>query len=70
GVVKDVLSLNERVYVCAECGSILDRDLNAAINLRNMAASPAVTACGACVRPGLPGSGRGSRNRAPDGTVS
>ncbi len=70
GVVKDVLSLNERVYVCAECGSILDRDLNAAINLRNMAASSAVTACGACVRPGLPGSGRGSRNRAPDGTVS
>jgi len=51
GAVKDVLDLSERMYVCAECDSILARDLNAALNLRNMAASSAVTACGACVRP-------------------
>lgn len=68
GVVKDVLSLNERMYVCAECGLILDRDLNAAINLRNMAASSAVTACGACVRPRLLGNGQGSRNQIPERT--
>ena len=70
GAVKDAMDLSTRTYVCAECGSILSRDQNAAINLSNMAASSAVTACGAYVRPGLPGGGRGSRNRTPDRTVS
>lgn len=41
-----------------------------AYNLRKMAASSAVTACGAYVRPGLPGDGRGSRNRTSDRTLS
>jgi putative transposase len=32
-IVKDTLSLSERVYSCASCGLRADRDLNAAINL-------------------------------------
>ena len=39
GAVKETLSLNERTYVCSECGSILDRDLNAARNLAALALS-------------------------------
>ena len=35
GNVKKVLKLNERVYRCDKCGLIIDRDLNAAINLMN-----------------------------------
>jgi putative transposase len=45
GAVKDELLLFERVFRCA-CGFEGDRDQNAAINLRNFAASSAVTACG------------------------
>jgi putative transposase len=33
GQVKDVLPLSERTFVC-ECGLVLDRDVNAAVNLR------------------------------------
>lgn len=33
GAVKPKLSLSERTYTCTECGLILDRDLNAALNL-------------------------------------
>lgn len=46
GSVKAKLSLGERRYVCDVCGFSSHRDLNAAINLRNLAASSAVTACG------------------------
>lgn len=46
GSVKAKLSLSERVYKCDECGFTCHRDLNAAINLRNLAASSAVSACG------------------------
>lgn len=35
GYVKETLLLSERVYVCESCGQVIDRDLNAAINLRN-----------------------------------
>lgn len=37
GSVKQSLSLGERTYVCPECGLIMDRDLNAAINLASLA---------------------------------
>jgi putative transposase len=37
GTIKDTLSLNERVYDCDVCGLSLDRDENAAINLRRLA---------------------------------
>ena len=46
GSVKAKLSLGERVYKCDECGFTCHRDLNAAINLKNLAASSAVSACG------------------------
>jgi len=40
GVVRAKLSLKERVFYCenSDCGLILDRDLNAAVNIRNYAA--------------------------------
>jgi putative transposase len=34
GAVKDKMPLSERVYIC-DCGAVLDRDQNAAINIRN-----------------------------------
>lgn len=46
GSVKAKLSLGERTYVCDECGFTCHRDLNAAINLRDLAVSSTVTACG------------------------
>ena len=33
GQIKDKLLLSERKYVCEKCGNIVDRDINAAINL-------------------------------------
>ena len=39
GYIKPELSLGERTYVCEDCGLVLDRDLNAAINLRIVAMS-------------------------------
>jgi putative transposase len=33
GRVKEKLTLSERIYRC-ECGNIMDRDVNAAINIR------------------------------------
>ena len=47
------MKLSERVMVC-DCGMVLDRDLNAALNLKQHAASSAVSACGE------EGSGHGS----------
>lgn len=35
GCVKHDLKLSERVYKCPECGFTIDRDLNAALNLRD-----------------------------------
>jgi putative transposase len=37
GTIKDTLGLNERLYQCDVCGLSLDRDENAAINLRRLA---------------------------------
>ena len=31
------MPLDVRVYECPECGTVVDRDLNAAINIRNFA---------------------------------
>lgn len=43
--------LHLRVWVCKACAAVLDRDVNAAINVAT-AAGLAVSACGALVRPG------------------
>lgn len=37
GHVKKDLKLSERVYKCPECGMIIDRDFNAALNLERLA---------------------------------
>ena len=57
GAVKAKLTLAERTYICTECGIVIDRDVNAAVNLRDLAASGAesMNACGGTVRPGLAG---------------
>ncbi|MEV6859849.1 IS607 family element RNA-guided endonuclease TnpB [Streptosporangium subroseum] len=58
GAVKAKLALSERTYTCTGCGLILDRDLNAALNLAALAADVAQScgethnARGGAVRPG------------------
>ncbi|MFC9270393.1 RNA-guided endonuclease InsQ/TnpB family protein [Streptomyces zhihengii] len=52
GVKDGPKPLHVRVWTCRACGTVLDRDINAAINVAK-AAGLAVTACGARVRPGL-----------------
>lgn len=46
GFKNDALELKDREWVCLSCGSQHDRDLNASINLRNLAVSSTVSACG------------------------
>lgn len=52
GVKDGPKPLNVRVWTCQACGAVLDRDINAAVNVAK-AAGLAVSACGAQVRPGL-----------------
>ena len=35
GAIKKDLKLSDRVYICEECGCVLDRDYNASLNLRD-----------------------------------
>ncbi|GAB1826843.1 RNA-guided endonuclease InsQ/TnpB family protein [Turicimonas sp. TL08] len=46
GYKLESLPLSVRKWKCPGCGTDHDRDLNAAINLKNMAVSSTVTACG------------------------
>ncbi len=50
GHVLDSLSLDVRFWMCPECKTFHDRDINAAKNV--LAAGLAVSACGEAVRPG------------------
>lgn len=45
------LSLRDSIFVCPACGFTLDRDLNAARNLKALAAGAAVITCGVMVSP-------------------
>jgi putative transposase len=49
GYVNEKMRLNVREWTCPRCGTVHDRDVNAAHNLK--AAGLAVAACGAGVRP-------------------
>jgi putative transposase len=55
GSVKPELGLEARVFVCESCGMVIDRDLNAAINLENLMITtgslPGSNACGEVVSP-------------------
>ena len=35
GYVKKDLKLSDRIYICPECGNIIDRDFQASVNLKN-----------------------------------
>ena len=47
---KKELSLSERKYHCEECGLVIDRDLNAALNLVAVSLPEIENACGKEVR--------------------
>ncbi|MGY5858124.1 MAG: RNA-guided endonuclease TnpB family protein [Candidatus Thorarchaeota archaeon] len=47
---KKYLSLSEREYHCEQCGLVIDRDLNAALNLVTVSLPETETACGEDVR--------------------
>lgn len=51
GVKDGPKALSVRTWTCGACGTLLDRDINAAVNVAK-AAGLAVSACGARVRPG------------------
>jgi putative transposase len=51
GVKDGPKPLHIREWACEACGAVLDRDVNAAVNVAK-AAGLAVSACGAQVRPG------------------
>ncbi len=51
GWKKENLTLSDRVFACDDCGHTMDRDLNAAINLKNTVSSTGIQAYGDRVRP-------------------
>lgn len=53
GWKKEDLTLSDRTFICDDCGHTMDRDLNAAINLKNTVSSTGIYAYGDRVSPGL-----------------
>jgi len=64
GVQDGPKPLHVREWQCGACGALLDRDINAAVNVAK-AAGLAVTACGAQVRPGSAPAQRGEAGTHP-----
>ena len=54
GAVRPNMDLSERTFVCHSCGVMIDRDLNAALNLRNAESYPA-SGRGAEISPAISG---------------
>jgi putative transposase len=65
GHILESLDLDVRQWTCPACGTLHDRDVNAALNIK--AAGLAVLACGEAVRPNLNGTreGKPQRSRKP-----
>jgi len=59
----ETLPLSVREWACPACGSVHDRDVNAAMNLRNLAVSSTVSACGE------EGAGSGRKTRVKPASV-
>lgn len=53
GCIKATLELSERTWQCGDCGAEHDRDHNAAKNLKILAESTSVSACGENVSPSV-----------------
>ncbi|MFF4143990.1 RNA-guided endonuclease InsQ/TnpB family protein [Streptomyces sp. NPDC001698] len=64
GVKDGPKPLHVRIWTCGACGAVLDRDVNAAVNVAK-AAGLAVSACGAQVSPGLVPAQRGEAGTHP-----
>ncbi|MFF9653704.1 RNA-guided endonuclease InsQ/TnpB family protein [Streptomyces sp. NPDC014622] len=69
GVKDGPKPLHVREWECGACGAVLDRDINAAVNVAK-AAGLAVSACGARVRPGLVPAQRGEAGTHRDGQTT
>ena len=71
GHVKKKVSLAEREYHCGICGLVADRDVNAAVNLKQLASSTdeSLNAIGDAVTPSLLGWHRGRRKVKPNQTL-
>ncbi|WP_329090170.1 MULTISPECIES: IS607 family element RNA-guided endonuclease TnpB [unclassified Streptosporangium] len=73
GAVKAKLALSERSYTCSGCGLVLDRDLNAALNLAALASDVAqsrgetVNARGGAVSPVVRGRIAPAKRELPEG---
>jgi len=52
GFVRDELELSDRVFECPKCGLVLDRDVNAAVNIAMLGLS--VSALAGRIKPALP----------------
>ncbi|WP_141924171.1 helix-turn-helix domain-containing protein [Haloactinospora alba] len=71
--VQDAMPLRLRLFECQACGLVLDRDVNAALNIPAAGRAERVNACGARVSPasfeGALGDEAGSRGKPPGGTA-